>query len=227
MPTTQIRGTQILDGSLTGDDIQDYSVKLEDLDPDIFSNIQQATKVSLGLDQVDNTSDLNKPISIAVQNALDNISLTPPTYPGSIRETLTGTISSLTGTTKIPYNNVAPVITQGAEIWSRAITPSFTNSKIGVNFSLVLSASDNNSIITVALFRDSTLVTVSAVELPNNASPGNLNMLFLDSPNSTENLVYSVRVGINKGSWYVNSNAAGNNYGNKILTSYRLDEIVG
>lgn len=45
------------------------------------------TKTTLGLDQVDNTSDLAKPISTAVQMAIDNLPVLPT--GGKIRQVLT------------------------------------------------------------------------------------------------------------------------------------------
>ena len=65
MPTTTITGAQIRDDTVTTADIKNYTVLLEDLDPSIL------TKENIGLGNVDNTSDINKPISSAVQAALD------------------------------------------------------------------------------------------------------------------------------------------------------------
>lgn len=44
-----------------------------------FNNPHQVTKYQIGLDKVDNTSDLEKPISVAVQEALNQIKLTQAT----------------------------------------------------------------------------------------------------------------------------------------------------
>lgn len=47
----------------------------------IESAVEDLTKASVGLDQVDNTSDLDKPISTAVQEALDNLPDPPASAP--------------------------------------------------------------------------------------------------------------------------------------------------
>lgn len=65
MAGTTITGSQIRDNTVTSADIQDGTILAEDLDPSLL------TKQSLGLSNVDNTSDLDKPISTAVQAALD------------------------------------------------------------------------------------------------------------------------------------------------------------
>jgi len=65
MTSTQIRGSQIQDDTVTSEDIKDHTIKIIDLDPECL------TKEAVGLSNVDNTSDINKIVSIPVQNALD------------------------------------------------------------------------------------------------------------------------------------------------------------
>ncbi len=69
--TTGITGKQVKDESLTGDDILDGSVKHSELALDDGPNPHGTTKADVGLGNVDNTSDANKPVSVAQQAALD------------------------------------------------------------------------------------------------------------------------------------------------------------
>ena len=55
--------------------------------PSISGSISGITKDMVGLAKVDNTSDLEKPISIAVQDALDlKASLASPSFTGTVVE---------------------------------------------------------------------------------------------------------------------------------------------
>lgn len=81
---TGIRGEQVEDESLTGDDVQNESLLKEDLVPAVQTEISEntthrgltnnphsTTKAQVGLGNVDNTSDADKPVSTAQQQALD------------------------------------------------------------------------------------------------------------------------------------------------------------
>ena len=63
-------------------------------DPIFTGTVQGVTKTQIGLGNVDNTSDLNKPVSIATQNALNtvicNTNTTLTTHLGYINTNVTG-----------------------------------------------------------------------------------------------------------------------------------------
>lgn len=78
MARTQIDGDQVEDESLTGDDILDESLLKEDLSLAVQAEINANTAkisdinhVTIELPNVDNTSDVDKPVSTAQQTALD------------------------------------------------------------------------------------------------------------------------------------------------------------
>lgn len=71
---------------LTSDEVNDYQIAIENTDADLVahladeSNPHAVDKTDVGLGNVDNTSDANKPISTATQTALDGKSNTGHTH---------------------------------------------------------------------------------------------------------------------------------------------------
>lgn len=67
-------------------DIENIENRLDTLEDDLddhikdYNNPHKVTKAQVGLDKVDNTSDMEKPISVAVQEALNNIKLEATNY---------------------------------------------------------------------------------------------------------------------------------------------------
>jgi len=68
------------------------------------------TKIDVGLDQVDNTSDIDKPISIAVQNALNGKADIGHTHNTADINGLTSFITNLIQTTTSPSDVSVPVL---------------------------------------------------------------------------------------------------------------------
>ena len=68
------------------------------------SNPHNVTKVQLGLENVDNTSDLNKPISTATQTALTHLQETMDEQISTINASITNKQDKITETNKLSYN---------------------------------------------------------------------------------------------------------------------------
>ena len=142
-------------------------------------------------------------------------------------------------------------IAQGAESgnvsgFTRTITPSSTSNKVLV----IINAGIGNGTLdqsgTITLYRDDSKVTAFVGDAASNrkrTSTGNmssgnprdisqLTLTFLDSPSSTSELTYSIRVSHNEGasqSLYLNRSADDNdaNYASRMASAMILQEIKG
>ncbi len=145
-----------------------------------------------------------------------------------IQQILTGNIPSASDVTIIPYDNTIPLISEGTEIWSQAITPLSTSSKIEVQFGITVDSSSSNGIIIVALFRGTTCVTARTwgTGSGNGDRPDSVAIDFTDSPATTSSVTYSVRIGTTAGTWYCNSTSGGTDLGGVLVSSYKLSELL-
>ena len=110
-------------------------------DPVFTGTVQGVTKGQLGLGNVDNTSDLNKPVSIATQSALN-------TVIANTNTTLTSHISLINGHTSGITSLNASVTNINSQI--NSLNTSVTNNTSGVT-SLNTSVSNINSTLTSQL----------------------------------------------------------------------------
>ena len=142
-------------------------------------------------------------------------------------------------------------IAQGAESgnvsgFTRTITPISSSNKVLVAIHANVGASTNNQASIVTLYRDDTKVTAFVGDTASNrkrtssGSQGTSNprdiapttLTFLDSPSSTSELTYSIRLSHNEAgamNLYLNrsSSDSDNNYENRTASSIILQEIKG
>ncbi len=150
-----------------------------------------------------------------------------PKVSGIITQTLVGSIPAATGNNVIPFDNSTPTNTEGIQLWSRAITPSSTSSKVLIQFTATIDATQNNRVVIMALFRGSTCIA-TVVSIASTSKPQDMALIFMDSPASIAAQTYSLRVGIDNssGAFYVNSLNAAHTFGNTLLSNYRIEEIL-
>jgi hypothetical protein len=145
-------------------------------------------------------------------------------------------IGAATDTTQIPFDNSLPLITEGTQIVSATIAPQSTLNRIEVTLSFSWEHTDVSRGLAIPIFRGSTLVGM-AVDSYGDAGVGgnpddnlrNVSYTFVDSPNTTSNTTYSVRVGANDtGTWRINNKANGNNFGGALIgaSTFVLREIL-
>jgi hypothetical protein len=123
---------------------------------------------------------------------------------GKILQSFGAKIAAVSGTTGIPGDNTSPLVSEGTEIFSQAITCASTSNKI-------LLSCDLNTYITVGsgvlitMFRDSTCINASMMGTPSGANFMSQSAMCLDAPSSTSAITYSVRVGekTDTGTWYI------------------------
>ena len=142
-----------------------------------------------------------------------------------------GAIASLSGTTTIPLSTTAPLITAGTQLWSQSFTPAQTGGDIKISMSLAFQVTSANSGLVVVLFRDSTCIGT----MSDNASGSNeyqtVSFTIKDPGPVTGGspVTYSVRVGRTGGNatWYINTNAVGEDFGGTLAANaYSIEEVV-
>jgi len=148
-------GTTWIPSTISGTGVSDHTLLTNigtnthiQIDSHIAStaNPHSTTKVHIGLSNVDNTSDINKPVSIAQQTALNlKANIASPTFTG----TVSGITKAMVGLSNVDNISDAskPIstLTQAA-LDLKANLVSTVNAQTGTSYTLLVS--DNNKIIT-------------------------------------------------------------------------------
>lgn len=124
----------------------------------------------------------------------------------------TGTIAVTSGSNNlIPYDNAAPLSTEGVQLWTATITPAAVGTTMIIDFSAMLDINTTSVTATLAIFKGTTLlgfITTSATGSSGNR-PAAVNIKALDTVASTSPITYTCRIGTSANStWYVGRGAA-------------------
>jgi len=116
-------------------------------------------------------------------------------FQNIMQQTRASTVSYLTGTTQIPFDDTIPQNTEGTEFLTCAITPKSATSKLVIHAVFNI-ASDAQVNTTMALFQDSTADATSGVFklIPASASE-QLSLLFSMTSGTTSSTTFKIRVG--------------------------------
>lgn len=122
-----------------------------------------------------------------------------------VLQSFSSKIPAQSGTTSIPFDDTAPLITEGSEIISITMTPTSVNTSIEMGWNFSLSHSLNNGEVVIAFFRDSTCIGALPLELGSNNAPGGFVWELEDEPNTLLPVTYSTRIGRTgvSGTWRV------------------------
>lgn len=147
---------------------------------------------------------------------------------GRVIQSIHGPILPLNGTADIPFDNSAPLVSEGVEVGAATITTQHANHHVVINFSLTLDASANNTTIIIAVFRDSTCIASGVTAIDTSGRPKTYSLVTHDHPMVAGEYTYSGRVGVATAgpTWYVNSSSNGNNLGGTMSTAFWLVEVV-
>lgn len=141
--------------------------------------------------------------------------------PGnSVKQFVGGQLAHLSGTTQIPYDDTPPLVTEGTEFFTQDITTETAAGKIILWFSTIVTVSNASRIATIALFRDSVLIGVTAVGAPSSNAPVTATFIVADAPGAAGTYTYSGRIGNSAAAtWYVGGFTSGANYGGAANTN--------
>lgn len=145
---------------------------------------------------------------------------------GRVIQVVTGSVASSTGTTQIPFDNTAPLITEGHQIWTQPFTPLLATSTIVVRYSIITATSTAARTATSSVFFGNTLVGASSTYMATTNVPFSLSVQLTFAPGSTAAVTIQGRCGLNgTGTLSVNQANAVNLAGNAV-SEYVIMEIV-
>lgn len=124
----------------------------------------------------------------------------------------------------IPADNTTPLPTEGAQIFSQAVTPTDASNKICFHISVQLGLNTASSAPTVTLFRGGTCI---AVFVHDNASSANDMVVgyFEEVAASTSSRTYSIRYGSGAGTIALcDDGGSGGNYSSTLVTTMLITE---
>lgn len=136
---------------------------------------------------------------------------------GLIQRLNTQVSAVATGTTVIPLDDTQPLVAEGNQYMSLAITPTNSNSVLYIEVSLMLSSSAATNTPIVALFKDADGGALAAVAGPKVAGAGDMTKVVLShsmTAGTTSAITFKVRAGFNgAGTTTFNGTAGGRLFG--------------
>lgn len=139
--------------------------------------------------------------------------------------TQTGTVA--TGTTTIPADNTIPQNTEGTEVMTLAITPKATSNTLRIDVTVHLSNSSANSVLTAALFQDSTAgaLAVGSATIATATHGVNISFPHVMTAGTTSSTTFKVRVGgQSAGTTTFNGSGGSQLYGGVLVSSIVITE---
>ena len=146
---------------------------------------------------------------------------------GKVLQVISAAVAKATFTSAIPDDDTTPTVSEGTEIFSQAITPAATSSKILITGAINGTSSAANG-WGITVFRGSTcILTVHQTQAMGSTQPNQCSINVLDSPSSTDAVTYSVRAGCMAGSSaiFVQRRGTEKYNGTMALNSVTLQEI--
>jgi len=147
---------------------------------------------------------------------------------GKVLQVVSASIGSSSGTATFPFDNTAPQINEGFEIVSGSITPSSASNKIIITATFVMDKYQNGSGAAALFDGSSDAIYAVTKTTSEDGNPTPISMSYLDSPNTTSSVTYSIRCGSNGGStMWINNTNFGQRFNGRLNGSFILMEIAG
>jgi hypothetical protein len=200
--------SKIIDGAVVGSKIPDKTITNAKLRDSSALSVIGRSASSTG-DVADITSSANGQFLRRSSNVLGFGAIIADDLPAGtvLNAKFYESSTEYTVTSIIPFDNTIPQITEGTQIISGTITPTKTTSRI-VGFVSINGDADSTSVQTiVAAFRGTTANAVAATWLKYITYSSLISFEFTDLPNTTSATTYSIRVGPDTGTLYVNRQA--------------------
>ena len=129
-------------------------------------------------------------------------------------------------TTAIPWDDTAPLITEGDQILSAAITPSSSSNRIRIWVS-AFGATSTVSKWAISVWRDSTLVAAKGCIIASSSSPLPCDWVGEDAPATASAITYTVRAGPDSGGTLrLNGTTAARLFGGASKCTLTVEEIT-
>lgn len=147
---------------------------------------------------------------------------------GQVVQSIVGTINPVSGTTQIPFDDTAPLITEGFQILSLNITPKFANSRIVITCNLNVHTSSIlvNRNITAVVWVGNAIIYTHTANTRTNQAPETLPICTWFNSTDTTTKTLQIRVGADdSGTTYVGASGDVNLNGNR-FTDYVVLEVL-
>lgn len=143
---------------------------------------------------------------------------------GRLLKFVTGNITQTTGTTIIPYDNTLPTSTEGFQIWTASITPSYANSTIIIMYNIFYECSANNVVVTTTLLNNTAAIAASSSRQAT-SNPNTVNVTKAFTSGTTSTITLSARIGPAAASTVYVNRGNTETFGGTIATSYIIMEV--
>lgn len=132
----------------------------------------------------------------------------PTAGEGVLVQSKFSVVAAQSGTTVLAFANTTPLVTNGTQVWSQAITPKFTTSRVTLKGNFSFDCGTNGRSLTIMLFRGSVCIGVTTALCTTAGRPVPVSFQVSDTPGVVTAQTYSVRVALNSsGTWYVNQSS--------------------
>lgn len=143
-----------------------------------------------------------------------------------------GAISNSSTNNQIAWSNTLPSVADGAQVFTRTITPIRTDTVFVITFALYTAHTNRDAVVTAALFRGTTCVSANPNTQGvrnNNQVAGTFSATYVDATvrSNLDPVTFSLRVGANvTGTTHINQGTSGQNYGGAGAGAYTIMEMI-
>lgn len=135
-------------------------------------------------------------------------------------------VSPMSGNTVIPFDNSRPLIVEGSLIGSIHVTPKRPNSRFIINGSFFVDSGSNNKNIILTIFRDTTCIHATVVNVNTSGRPSKASFNIVDIPIIQPTITYSFRIGVaSSTTWHLNQVASSINFNGLTKSNITILEI--
>jgi hypothetical protein len=146
--------------------------------------------------------------------------------PGNgVTELISGQLTHQLGVSTIPYDDTPPLITEGTQFFTQAVTTQTGTGRVVLWFSTIVSVTNANRIATISLFRDNgvdppVLIGVTAIQMPSTSAPVTATFIVVDTPGVAGTYTYTGRIGTSAAAtWRIGGYTSNANYGGAANTN--------
>jgi hypothetical protein len=137
-----------------------------------------------------------------------------------------GSVGLVSGTTIVAFDNSAPLISEGTELWFKLVTPQLMDSVNKIAFDLVVDSGTNGRHVIISMFRNNVLIAWRSAYIVTANRPQTISMRVVDPNISLDVIDYSCRIGISSnGTWHVGRGAT-STLGGVNRSSWSIEEVA-
>lgn len=146
---------------------------------------------------------------------------------GKVIQFISGDIIQTTGTTILPYDNTLPTSTEGFQIWTATITPTYTTSTIVVIFNVYAECSAlTATATTLALYNGTTAISIAAGRSVTSNTAMNLSISKQFVSGTISPITISARIGPSAAATVYVNRGNTETFGGTTNSSYIIMEII-